>query len=373
VTDDERYMQMALQVATLGCGQTSPNPLVGAVVVKNGRVIGQGAHLRAGGPHAEVHALSMAGEHAVGSTVYVTLEPCSHYGRTPPCADALIRAGVQRVVIAAGDPNPEVHGGGIAKLSAAGVTVTRGVLEHLALEQNEAYMTWRRNHRPFVVWKCAATLDGWIAATSGHSKSVTSSESRAEVHALRRQYPAIGVGIGTVLADNPRLTVRSKDTVEDHQPTRVVFDGRYRIPTQAAMFAEPGHTIVYTTLEGQRDRNLRGELSPDTDRVHTVVVPAGGDGGVSLKDALVDLGHRGMHSILMEGGSTLVTSLLLERLVDKVVYYVAPKLLVGGIPALRGHHTSHMDEAVSLDRVSCRTVGPDFCVTGYPRYDAGKP
>lgn len=361
-------MRIALQIAELGRGQTSPNPLVGAVVVRDGEVVGQGAHLKAGEPHAEVHALRMAAEKARGSTVYVTLEPCSHQGRTPPCADALIQARVARVVVATGDSNPVVHGRGVEKLREAGIDVTVGVLAAAANEQNEAYVTWRRENRPFVVWKCAATLDGYIAAGSGHSMYVTSAESRASVHALRRQYPAIGVGIGTVLADDPRLTVRTPEGTADNQPLRVVFDTRLRISSHARMFSEPGETLLYATEEGQREREQRGAATPAFTHVQTVIVPADRHGHVSLHHALQDLGQRGVHSILVEGGATLVTALLAGHLIDKVVYYIAPKLLAGGVPALHGRQTTHMTEAVAFERVTWTQVGVDMCCNGYPQY-----
>lgn len=360
-------MQLALQIAEMGRSQTSPNPMVGAVLVKDGEIVGQGAHLKAGEPHAEVHALRMAGQRAEGATAYVTLEPCSHHGRTPPCADALIQAGVQKVVVAAVDPNPLVQGGGLVKLRQAGIETITGVLGSLAEQQNEAFFTWVRTKRPFVVWKCATTLDGYIAANSGHSSYVTGPESREAVQHLRQQYPAIGVGIGTILADDPRLTVRHLEHSDVHQPLRVVFDSHLRMPTEARLLQEPGETLVYTTEAGQRAREAnRAPLSMKG--IHTVVIPADESGRVSLADALVDLGQRGVHSLLVEGGAQLASSLLADQLIDKVVYYLAPKLLGGGIPALQSKLTTHMAQAIPFEQTSWSQVGADMCFIGYPQY-----
>ncbi|MBX6351986.1 MAG: bifunctional diaminohydroxyphosphoribosylaminopyrimidine deaminase/5-amino-6-(5-phosphoribosylamino)uracil reductase RibD [Thermoflavifilum sp.] len=359
-------MRMALQLAELGRGQTSPNPLVGCVIVKDGEIIGQGAHLRAGTPHAEVHALRMAGERAAGATVYVTLEPCSHYGRTPPCADALVAAGVRRVVIAAEDPDPRVSGRGVARLRAAGIEVVSGVLAEEAQRQNEGFRSRILRGRPQVVWKCAATLDGYIAAETGHSQYVTGASSRALVQELRRQHAAIAVGIGTALADDPRLTVRSGPATPARQPLRVVFDSRLRLPVSARMLREPGRTLVVTTAEAaatdgaRRLRDAGAEIAP---------VAAGPDGRVDLAVAVQRLADEGINEVLVEGGSTLVSALLKRRLVDKVIYFIAPKLLGGGIPALTGLGPRTMADAVPLEVERVTTHGTDLCLWARPRYE----
>lgn len=362
MTEADRLMSMALELAELGRGQTSPNPMVGAILVKNGEIVGQGAHLKAGGPHAEAHALAMAGDRAKGATVYVTLEPCAHVGRTPPCADALIAAGVAKVVVACTDPNPEVSGEGIRRLKNAGIDVVTGVLEQRAIAQNEAYFTWRTSGRPFVVWKCAATLDGYVATLGGDSQYVTSPEARQSVHHLRREHPAIAVGIGTVLADDPRLTVRLPDrpaTVT--QPLRVIFDTHLRIKPEAAVISEPGQTLLYAAgddLEGQMRRLLKSGAQVQR-------VGADAHGHVSLPDALSDLARRGITSLLVEAGPMVAGALLRERLVDKVVYYIAPKLLGGGLPAVSGRDPDKMAEALRLTRLSVTQIGPDLRVEGY--------
>lgn len=363
-TVDERYMAMAIQLAELGRGQTSPNPVVGAIVVCDGQIVGQGAHLRAGEAHAEVHALRMAGDAARGATVYVTLEPCSHFGRTPPCVDSLIAAGVARVVIAAGDPNPRVDGGGVARLRLAGIEVVEGVLREQAQAQNEAFVTWVAKGRPFVVWKCAATLDGYIAADSGHSQFVTGDLARDSVQVIRRSVAAIAVGVETAIADNPLLTVRSKSGTFSHQPLRVLFDSHLRTPPSLRLFAEPGNTLIYTSSTAPRSN----EETLRKVGAQVVRIPVFGDGRVDLAAALRDLGSRGISSLLVEGGATLATALLYARLVDKVVYFVAPKLLLSGRGATNGVRTQQMNQAVELEHVSWMMFGQDACVTGTPVY-----
>ncbi|MCL6593083.1 MAG: bifunctional diaminohydroxyphosphoribosylaminopyrimidine deaminase/5-amino-6-(5-phosphoribosylamino)uracil reductase RibD [Alicyclobacillus sp.] len=367
--EDERWMHIALQLAELGRGQTEPNPLVGAVVVQGGELVGQGAHLRAGTPHAEVHALRMAGERARGATVYVTLEPCNHHGQTPPCTEALLAAGVARVVVAALDPNPRVNGAGVQRLRDAGVEVVTGVLREMAERQNEVFRHWVRKQRPFVIWKCAATLDGRIAAETGHSQYVTGAAARAQVHHVRRTVGAIAVGVGTVLADNPRLTARFPEVAEDAvwQPLRVVFDSRLRTPAGAAVLQPPGRTVLLVTEAG------RAAAPPDhvdqlARQAELVVVPSDGLGRVALPDALAELGRRGVASLLVEGGSQLVSALVGSQLVDKVIYYIAPKLLGGGLPALQGLAPATMAAAIELERVDVTRVGEDVCIQGYPIY-----
>ncbi len=368
MTPDERYMQQALTLAELGRGQTTPNPQVGAVIVKGGVVVGQGAHLRAGTPHAEIHALRMAKELAKGATVYVTLEPCSHHGRTPPCADALIEAGVARVVVAVQDPNPLVSGQGILRLQQAGIEVETGVLGEAAKAQNEAFFTWVQKGRPFVLWKCAATLDGYIAAKNGDSKYVTGPESRQAVHELRSQIPAIAVGIETVLADDPKLTARlpraTQDTVK--QPLRVVFDSRLRLPEAAALLREPGQTVIYTTQFGAKQtekvRLLKGKGAD------VMVLPADDTGRVPIAQALTNLGERGISSVLLEGGAQIVASFLQQKLIDKVVYYVAPKVLGDGLHAVSGLNPAAMAQAVELQQVRWLQRGDDLVVEAYPKY-----
>ncbi|MCL6626027.1 MAG: bifunctional diaminohydroxyphosphoribosylaminopyrimidine deaminase/5-amino-6-(5-phosphoribosylamino)uracil reductase RibD [Alicyclobacillus shizuokensis] len=366
---DAHFMRLAISLGELGLAQASPNPAVGALIVRDGEVVGQGAHLKAGGPHAEVHALRMAGEAARGATAYVTLEPCSHFGRTPPCADALIAAGVRRVVVACTDPNPQVAGRGLARLREAGIEVVVGVEAEAAKRLHEAFFHMMATGRPLVVWKAAATLDGYIAAASGHSRYVTGAAARQEVQWLRWRIPAIAVGVQTVLADDPQLTMRLHSQSGARQPLRVVFDSRLRTPHRARLLREPGRTLIYTT-EAVADERAQRLTETGKGRIDIVRLPPRADGRVPLADALADLARRGCDSVLVEGGRTLVSALLRERLIDRVVYYLAPKLLGGGIPALDGLAPVRMEEAVTLADVRTEVVGGDIRVTGRLVYPA---
>ncbi len=363
-------MSQALSIAGIVAGQSSPNPPVGAIIVKDGRIIGQGAHLSAGGPHAEVHAIKMAGEFIQGSTLYVTLEPCNHYGRTPPCTEAILKAGIKRVVVGSVDPNPSVAGHGLERLREAGVEVLVGVQKAQADNLNREFFHSVVSSRPFVIWKSAVTLDGYIAAQNGESRFVTGDLAREYVQQLRREIPAIAVGIGTVLADNPRLTVRDESgpLPVGLQPKRIVFDSGLRIPKQAALLHEPGQSVILTTLETfEREQ---GKVEQLTSISNVTILPVSSDGGrVSLEESLAAILEQcGVMALLIEGGSTLVSSFFERKLIDKIVYFIAPKLLGGGIPVLTGRNTMHMNDAISLERVTQRFIGEDICIEGYPVY-----
>ncbi|QQE81423.1 bifunctional diaminohydroxyphosphoribosylaminopyrimidine deaminase/5-amino-6-(5-phosphoribosylamino)uracil reductase RibD [Alicyclobacillus sp. SO9] len=360
-------MKIALRLAESARGQTTPNPLVGAVIVRDGRIVGVGAHLYAGGPHAEINALNMAGDKAVGSTVYVTLEPCSHYGKTPPCANALVEANVERVIIAVQDPNPEVSGAGIQRLRNAGIEVEVGVLEAEARALNSAFFCWIRKDRPLIVWKAAATLDGYIAAETGDSRYVTGPEARHAVHALRRRIPAIAVGVQTIITDNPQLTDRFGNS-QQRQPLRVVFDSTLRTPVSAKVLQEPGQTLFYTTERASPHRtHALEEVNPGN--VKVVALPSTPEGHVPLQEALTELSARGINELLVEGGATIVSQLLRQQLIDELVYFVAPKILGGGIPVLAGLGPTLMTDAVSVQNVTWEQIGPDLCLRGTLKYD----
>ncbi|MBN2909755.1 bifunctional diaminohydroxyphosphoribosylaminopyrimidine deaminase/5-amino-6-(5-phosphoribosylamino)uracil reductase RibD [Polycladomyces sp. WAk] len=357
----EKWMRLALQLARSAEGQTSPNPLVGAVAVKEGRLVGMGAHLRAGTPHAEVHALDMAGPEAHGSTLYVTLEPCNHYGRTPPCTEKVIASGVKTVVIGSKDPDPRVAGSGIRRLQEAGVGVVMGVLETECLRLNEAYFHHRRTGRPFVTLKTATTLDGKIATHTGHSRWVTGEAARAEVHRLRHIHDAIMVGVGTVLADKPRLTTRLPGG--GHNPIRVVIDSRLRLPTDTPVAdVTEAPTWVFCTDEGdpEKEEQLRAK--------GVKIVSTGPGPRVDLHRVMQVLGEHGVLSVLVEGGGTLNAALLRERLVDKVIAFVAPKLLGGknSPTSVEGEERETMAEAIHLRDLEVQRFGEDLCVIGYP-------
>lgn len=362
---DARWMRVALELAKAALGQTSPNPAVGAVVVRDGEVVGLGTHLRAGEPHAEVHALRMAGEKARGAVLYVTLEPCSHYGKTPPCTEQIIAAGIRKVVIACTDPNPRVQGTGIARLKQAGLEVVTGVCEAETRHLNRYFFKWVATGRPFVTVKTAATLDGKLAAYTGDSRWVTGEEARRQVHRLRRQHDAVMVGIHTVLHDDPQLTVRW-DEGKSRPPLRVVLDSRLRLPLEARLVQDrEAPTIVYTTAQAPpaKQEALR------RCGVEVVVVPVH-EGHVDGAAVLDDLGRRGVTAVLVEGGGTLNFSLLARQLVDEVVMFIAPKLIGGaGAPTpFDGTGFPRMGDAIPLAHVQVEQVGEDLCITGTPMY-----
>jgi diaminohydroxyphosphoribosylaminopyrimidine deaminase/5-amino-6-(5-phosphoribosylamino)uracil reductase len=353
-------MRRALALARRGRGRTSPNPMVGAVVAKAGRIIAEGYHRRAGEPHAEALALQRAGPEARGATLYVTLEPCCHHGRTPPCTDAIIASGVRRVVAAMRDPNPLVAGKGLRRLRRAGIEVEVGLLEEQARRLNEAYCHRITTGRPFVTLKLAASLDGKIATRTGSSRWITAQAARLHVHRLRAESDAVMVGIGTALADDPRLTGQLGAM---RQPIRVVVDSRARLPTDAAMLREPGGpVIVAATLRAPRSRVAALRRAGAE-----VLLLRERQGRVDLRALLEALGRRGITSLLVEGGSEIAGSLLDAHLVNKFVLFLAP-ILVGGARApmiAAGRGVARLSEALRLDRLAVRRLGPDLVITGY--------
>ncbi len=356
-------MTLALRLAAKGRGRTSPNPLVGAVVAAGGRIVGTGYHRVLGGPHAEIHALAAAGPRARGATLYVTLEPCVHLKkRTPPCVPAVVRAGIRRVVVAMLDPNPAVRGRGVRALRRAGIRVELGCLRDRAAELNEGYCHRIRTGRPLVTVKAAMTLDGKIAAAGGESQWITGEAARRDAHRLRAGADAILVGIGTLLADDPRLTVRlggrRVPTRTGAQPLRVVLDSRLRIPFRAKMLWEPsgGQVVVITTTRADAARIKRLEHQGAR-----VIQVAAAPRGVSLPAALHALAGLGVNHVLVEGGAEVNAALLQGKLVDRLVLYLAPKLL-GGRDALSviGGTAPRLADAISLDEVSVARIGKDL-------------
>jgi diaminohydroxyphosphoribosylaminopyrimidine deaminase/5-amino-6-(5-phosphoribosylamino)uracil reductase len=342
VTDDEA-MGRAIALAARGLGTTSPNPVVGCVLLSaDGEVVGEGFHAYAGGPHAEIVALAQAGERARGGTAVVTLEPCNHTGRTGPCAQALINAGIVRVVIAVDDPTP-VAAGGAATLREAGVRIDTGVGRAAAEEGNVAWLTAVRRGRPYVTWKYAATLDGRSAAADGTSQWITSPPARADVHKLRSSVDAIVAGVGTIIADDPQLTVRDlrDGSLAIKQPWRVVVDSSGRTPATARIRDQAAPTWIATAAE----------------------VGTGPDGRVDLTALLGELYARGVRAVLLEGGPTLAGGFLAAGLIDKVVGYIAPKMLGAGQPSLVGAGVTTIAEAIELDLTDIARVGPDLRFT----------
>jgi diaminohydroxyphosphoribosylaminopyrimidine deaminase / 5-amino-6-(5-phosphoribosylamino)uracil reductase len=327
-THDRKFMTRAMELAARGLGQVEPNPMVGAVVVRGGRIVGEGWHGRFGGPHAEVGALQEAGPLARGARLYVSLEPCCHWGKTPPCTDAVIAAGIRHVVAAVTDPFQEVAGKGLAALRAAGIKTTVGVLEEEARRLNAAYFKRMLTGLPLVIAKWAMTLDGRVTAPTGSKDPwISSEESRRRVHEVRRLVDAVIVGAGTVLADHPQLTVRHVPTLPERgQPVRVVLDAQLRVdPSEEPMrSARQVPVLIYTTAAAVKRRRSRAARLRKTGCELANVVAA--KDGVSLREVLADLGRRGMSRVLVEGGPHVFGSLLAEGLADRVMIFIAPTL-----------------------------------------------
>lgn len=363
VLNDEYYMRLALDLASKASGQTDINPVVGCVVVKGGRIVGLGAHLRRGEGHAEVHALKMAGAEAEGSTVYVTLEPCSHYGKTPPCCDRIIEAKAARVVVAATDPNPKVAGSGIARLRENGIQVDVGLLETESTLMNEKFNTFITTGMPFVTLKTASTLDGRVASRTGHSQWVTGAAAREQVHLLRHQHQGIMVGIGTAVADDPLLTTRTE--APGLHPTRIIVDSRLTLPLGARVVADKTAKTIVLTTEGADDLKRR---SLEAEGVE--VIPCGAGQAVDLRLGMQRLAEREIGSVLLEGGGKLNGAMLEAELVHKIVLYMAPKLIGGDEAPLsfRFPGRDRMSDAIQLERMQVEMAGDDIRITGYPVY-----
>jgi diaminohydroxyphosphoribosylaminopyrimidine deaminase/5-amino-6-(5-phosphoribosylamino)uracil reductase len=355
---DERFMQRALDLAERGRYSVSPNPMVGCVIVRDGRVIGEGFHERAGLAHAEVAALAGCTEDPAGATVYVTLEPCSHTGRTPPCADAVIASGVRRVVVAIEDPNEKVGGAGIARIRAAGIDVDTGILRERATRINEAFLHSAAAKRPFVVMKAGITLDAKLATTGGKSQWITSAEARERALLLREEYDAILAGGGTVAADNPHLTRRLGRNGSIQPWQRIIVDATGNLPARSNVFTDGTRTILFTS-------------HPDAYRLPAsveVVAAEARDGRLDLGAVLDAANARGIRSILAEGGSLVHSDLIRRRLWQKMVLFVAP-MLVGGADApslLAGAGVLNLTDAYRFHFDAVERVGRDLMITAYP-------
>jgi len=357
---DRRFLARAIALAGRARGRTSPNPMVGAVVVSGGRVIGEGWHTRPGAPHAEVVALERAGARARGARLYVNLEPCCHHGRTPPCTDAILAAGVAEVVASMRDPDRRVNGRGVRVLRGAGVRVRVGGLRREAAQLNEAFLRWQRAGSPFVTLKAGMTVDGRIATSSGESRWITSPAARAAARRLRRRHDAVVVGVGTILADDPVLRTGGADAVLDGGPARVVLDSRLRTPPGARILRSAGGPVLVITAAGApagRRRRL--------ERAGAVVIEvAGGAGGVDIREALRELGRRGLANVLIEGGGEVLGSALDAGIGDRVVLFIAPRLLGGRTarPAFGGTGPGRLAESAELRSPRLRRVGADWLV-----------
>lgn len=357
---DEKYMKLAMQLAGNAIGRTSPNPLVGAVIVKDNRVVGCGWHRKAGTPHAEVHALNQAGELAQGADVYVTLEPCAHYGKTPPCAKALVEAKVKNVYGGLLDVNPKVAGKGFKILEDAGIHVEYGFLQDELRKQNEVFFKWIEHKKPFIVLKAAMTLDGKIATATGQSKWITNETSRAYGYKLRDIYDGIMVGINTVIEDNPMLTARVDG---GKNPIRIVVDSSLKIDINANVVQDKSaKTIIATTDKANKDKILKLQAQD----VDVIVVDKDENDKVDIEKLLDILGQQNICSILVEGGATLSGSFVAKKLVDKVYFFIAPKI-IGGKEAktpVAGTGILNLQEALALKDIQIEKLEEDVLIIG---------
>lgn len=362
MSQHEHYMAQAIQLARKGLYTADPNPRVGCVIVKDDRVVGRGWHQRAGEAHAEINALHDAGHEANGADCYVTLEPCSHFGRTPPCADALIKAGIKRLFVAMSDPNPVVSGAGIQRIEQAGVEVHQEILVTQAEQLNQGFIQRMRIGRPYVRSKIAMSLDGRTAMSSGESKWITGPEARADVQKLRARSSAIVTGIGTILSDDPLLNVRHvadwyPDGEAIRQPLKVIVDSELRMPTTAQILNE-GKVLLFTACE----RMVR-------DDIETIVLPAPNN-QVDLSGMLAVLAKREINEVMVEAGAVLNGALLRSQLIDEMIFYVAPKLM--GDTARAVFHLpgmEHMTQNIQLHITDIRAVGNDWRITAKPNYN----
>ena len=360
---DEIFMAMALKLAARGGNATRPNPKVGAVVVRSGRVVGRGFHRRTGGPHAEVFALRQAGKRSRGATLYVSLEPCTHTGRTGPCVDLIRQAGIRRVVAAMVDPNPKNRGRGLRLLKASGVGVKVGVLGKEARLLNRIFITWMEKKRPFVTVKVAQSLDGKIATVSGESRWISGPQSREWVHRLRSEVDAIMVGIRTVLKDNPRLTVRSggrgRGAGGVRNPLKIVLDSRLRTPPVARIFSSKGSVVIAAgeNAPASRERSLR-RAGAKILRFPSV------KGRVNLVSLLEELACREVSHLLVEGGAEVIASALEAGVVDRIACIVAPKIIGGrrALTSVGGQGIASLERAIPVRNLSVKCLGSDFLI-----------
>lgn len=368
--DDQYFMALALALAENGSGFTSPNPVVGSVVVKENIVVGRGWHEKAGLPHAEVNAINDAGEKALGATLYVTLEPCNHTGRTPPCTEKIISSGISRVVLAMEDPNPDVTGGGIARLREAGISVTTGILKEKAQKLNESFITFVLTKKPFVTLKCAATLDGQIATRTGDSKWVTGPESRDHVHELRHLSDAILVGVNTIIKDDPSLTTR-REGLKGKDPVRIILDSRLSIPENAKVLRldSESDTVIFFGMRAEIDPALSEKKERLEKTGAKVIETPLLNGRLDVNRVLETLGSLRITSLLVEGGGQVIASFLKAGAVDKVVMFLAPKFLGGndGVPVCKGMGPDKMADAISLSEITLKRFGDDVMIEGYPK------
>ena len=348
-------MELTLRLAEKGKGLTSPNPLVGCIIVKRGRIVGKGYHKKAGTEHAEVLAISEAGKKAVNSTLYVNIEPCSHWCRTPPCTEKIVEAGVREVIIGMEDPNQLV--GGFRELKFRGLKTKIGILEKEAKKLNEVYIKYMKTKRPFVIIKVAMSLDGRIATKTGDSRYITSKEARTYVHQLRTEVDAVMVGLNTVLRDNPELTPR---LVKGKDPMKIVVDSRLKIPKNCNLMKDPTKLIIATTNMAPKN-----EIKKLQQNGINVIITKAQKGLVDLQDLFKQLGKHEITSVMIEGGSELNSSAIKAGIVDKILIFAAPKIIGNGLGAIGSLGISKIDKAINLKNPITRKIGKDFLIEGY--------
>ena len=368
---DERFMKVAIQLALKGQGRVSPNPMVGAVIVKQARIVGRGFHHQSGRPHAEINALRQAGRHAKGATLYLTLEPCCSFGKTPPCTDAIIKSGIKRVVVATRDQNP-LNKGGITILKKKGLKVKTGVLRQKARDLNESYFKFITQQIPFVVVKIAETLDGKIATASGNSKWITRPPARRYSHYLRGQTDAVLVGINTILRDNPLLTKRYPSSATS--PVKIIVDSKSKLPLNAKILSRmsPAQTIVATT----RSANKSKIKALQDKGVHVITdLPSrqakNFEERLSLKSLMKRLAKLNITSVLIEGGGKIIASALEEKIVDKLLIFIAPKIIGGekALTSVEGRGVKCINQAIRVRNLKIKRIGQDILIEGYPVYN----
>jgi len=363
MNSDEKYMKLALDLAKKGTRAVRTNPKVGAVVVKNNKIIGRGFHKYFGGPHAEVYALRQAGARAKGASLYISLEPCSHWGKTPPCSDAIIQSGIKQVIIGAKDPNPVNKGRGLKMFKKAGIKIKTGVLEKQAQQLNEVFMKYIKTGRPYVIIKAAQTIDGKIATKTGDSRWITEKKARQFSHKLRADVDAIMVGVETILKDDPLLTVRYPEKPK-RQPVKVILDSSLRISPDAKIFSKssPGKVVLATTRKASKEK-IKMLLSKKIQIMQANIK----DGRVDVDDVLIELGHMGISSVLVEGGGNIIASLLREKLADKAYFFIAPKIIGGkdAVTSVEGSGIAKIKDAIKLRNASVKNIGEDVLIEGY--------
>lgn len=354
---DERFMREALALAREQVGLTSPNPAVGCVIVRGGKVVGRGATAAGGRPHAETQALARAGARARRAVAYVSFEPCAHQGKTPPCARALVDAGLARVVVGCLDPYPPVRGRGVEILKRAGIAVAIGALESECRRLNEGFISRVTRGRPFAMLKLAMSLDGRIAAAGGDSRWISSEESRRLVHQWRREADVVMVGAGTVIADNPRLTCRIEN---GRDPVRVVIDGRLRSPAAAMIFRQSSIAPTIVVTASSLAARVARRYGPN---VEAIAAPSGDD-GIALGPVMRELARRGWSKVLIEGGAHLAGTALKAGVVDRVAFFIAPRIIGAGLPAIEGLDTATVRQSIKLGHLAARQLGGDWLLEG---------